>query len=141
MARRVSRLPLDIAADARLLVGGDRRAGKDGVESGAGGNSGAGGYFQDAAQGGIALGYNGALAMTVANAGGVPLIAQFDLDKTVRPLLFPSHYISPGKITTICLDPGHGGKDPGAIGVSGALSSQDAQVATAGAAALSKSGM
>ena len=53
------------------------------------------------------------LSFPVANANGVPLIAQFDLDKTVRPLLFPSRYITPGKITTICLDPGHGGKDTG----------------------------
>ena len=53
------------------------------------------------------------LSFPVANAGGVPLIAQFDLDKTVRPLVFPSRYVTPGKITTICLDPGHGGNDPG----------------------------
>jgi N-acetylmuramoyl-L-alanine amidase len=53
------------------------------------------------------------LSFPVANAKGVPLIAQFDLDKTVRPLLFPSHYVEPKKITTICLDPGHGGKDSG----------------------------
>src|SRR5271170_1235220 len=53
------------------------------------------------------------LSFPVANAKGVPLIAQFDLDKTVRPLLFPSRYVEPKKITTICLDPGHGGKDTG----------------------------
>jgi N-acetylmuramoyl-L-alanine amidase len=41
------------------------------------------------------------------------LISQLDLDKTIRPLLFPSHYIDSKKITTICLDPGHGGKDSG----------------------------
>jgi N-acetylmuramoyl-L-alanine amidase len=53
------------------------------------------------------------LSFPVANAKDVPLIAQFDLDKTVRPLLFPSRYIEQKKITTICLDPGHGGKDSG----------------------------
>jgi N-acetylmuramoyl-L-alanine amidase len=53
------------------------------------------------------------LSYPVADARGVPLIAQLDLDKTVRPLLFPSRYLGPGKITTICLDPGHGGKDTG----------------------------
>jgi len=53
------------------------------------------------------------LSFPVANAKGVPFIAQFDLDKTVRPLLFPSRYVEPQKITTICLDPGHGGKDSG----------------------------
>jgi N-acetylmuramoyl-L-alanine amidase len=31
----------------------------------------------------------------------------------VRPLLWPSRYVEPKKITTICLDPGHGGKDSG----------------------------
>ncbi|MGD1087759.1 MAG: N-acetylmuramoyl-L-alanine amidase [Verrucomicrobiota bacterium] len=53
------------------------------------------------------------LSFPVANVKGVSLIAQFDLDKTVRPLLFPSRYVEPKKITTICLDPGHGGKDSG----------------------------
>jgi N-acetylmuramoyl-L-alanine amidase len=58
-------------------------------------------------------GVNVRLSFPIANAKGVPLIAQLDLDKTVRPLLFPSRYIEPKKITTICLDPGHGGKDSG----------------------------
>lgn len=40
-------------------------------------------------------------------------IAQFDLDKTVRPLLWPSRYVADDKVKTICLDPGHGGKDTG----------------------------
>jgi len=53
------------------------------------------------------------LSFPVANAKGTPLITQFDLDKMVRPLLFPSRYVEPKKITTICLDPGHGGKDTG----------------------------
>jgi N-acetylmuramoyl-L-alanine amidase len=54
-----------------------------------------------------------ALSFPVAGDHGNILIAQFDLDNTVRPLLFPSRYIEPKKITTICLDPGHGGKDSG----------------------------
>jgi N-acetylmuramoyl-L-alanine amidase len=53
------------------------------------------------------------LSFPVANARGVPLVAQLDLDKTIRPLLFPSRYVEPKKIKTICLDPGHGGKDSG----------------------------
>jgi N-acetylmuramoyl-L-alanine amidase len=53
------------------------------------------------------------LSFPVANAKGVPLVAQLDLDKTIRPLLFPSRHVEPKKITTICLDPGHGGKDTG----------------------------
>jgi len=40
------------------------------------------------------------------------LISQLDLDHTVRPLVFPQT-LPDKKITTICLDPGHGGKDTG----------------------------
>jgi N-acetylmuramoyl-L-alanine amidase len=58
-------------------------------------------------------GVNVRLSFPVANVKGAPLIAQFDLDKTVRPLLFPSRYLESKRITTICLDPGHGGKDTG----------------------------
>jgi N-acetylmuramoyl-L-alanine amidase len=54
-----------------------------------------------------------ALSFPVAADHGDILLAQFDLDNTVRPLLFPSRYLTPGRITTICLDPGHGGKDTG----------------------------
>jgi N-acetylmuramoyl-L-alanine amidase len=58
-------------------------------------------------------GVNVRLSFPVAKANGTLLIAQLDLDKTIRPLLFPSRYSEPKKITTICLDPGHGGKDSG----------------------------
>jgi N-acetylmuramoyl-L-alanine amidase len=54
-----------------------------------------------------------ALSFPAANDHDNLLIAQFDLDNTVRPLLFPSRYLDPKRITTICLDPGHGGKDTG----------------------------
>ncbi len=54
-----------------------------------------------------------ALSFPAAADHGNILIAQFDLDNTVRPLLYPSRYLAPGHITTICLDPGHGGKDTG----------------------------
>lgn len=54
-----------------------------------------------------------ALSFPIANVKGVPLIARFDLDTAVRPLLFSSRDAEPKKITTICLDPGHGGKDTG----------------------------
>ena len=58
-------------------------------------------------------GVNVRLSFPVANVKGVSFIAQFDLDRTVRPLLFPARYAEPKRITTICLDPGHGGKDSG----------------------------
>ena len=54
-----------------------------------------------------------ALSFPVANQKGVALVAQFDLDAAIRPLLFPSRYVKPAVIRTICLDPGHGGRDTG----------------------------
>ncbi len=54
-----------------------------------------------------------ALSFPVANQKGVALIAQFDLDAAIRPLMFPSRYVKPVAIKTICLDPGHGGRDTG----------------------------
>ncbi|MDR3456853.1 MAG: N-acetylmuramoyl-L-alanine amidase [Verrucomicrobiae bacterium] len=49
------------------------------------------------------------LAFPVAKGG---FISQLDLDKTIRPLVFPQKP-SAKKVTVICLDPGHGGKDTG----------------------------
>lgn len=54
-----------------------------------------------------------ALSFPVANHKGTALVAQFDLDHTIRPLLFSSRYIKPDSIRTICLDAGHGGRDKG----------------------------
>jgi N-acetylmuramoyl-L-alanine amidase len=53
-----------------------------------------------------------ALSYPVANSKGMPLIAQFDLNTAVRPLVYPQQG-SAKRITTICLDPGHGGRDTG----------------------------
>ena len=39
-------------------------------------------------------------------------IAQLDLQQTLRPVLWPPRGLA-GRIGTICLDPGHGGRDPG----------------------------
>lgn len=49
------------------------------------------------------------LSFPIAKGG---FLSQLDADKTLRPLLFPAQPAG-GKITTICLDPGHGGKDTG----------------------------
>jgi N-acetylmuramoyl-L-alanine amidase len=49
------------------------------------------------------------LSFPIAKGG---FISQLDVDKTLRPLIFPQKP-SLKKITTICLDPGHGGKDTG----------------------------
>ncbi len=44
---------------------------------------------------------------------GAAYIAQLDLDETLAPVLSPTVSSSSKKIKTICLDPGHGGTDPG----------------------------
>ena len=49
------------------------------------------------------------LSFPVAKGG---FISQLDAEKTIRPLVFPQKS-SGRRIRTICLDPGHGGKDTG----------------------------
>jgi N-acetylmuramoyl-L-alanine amidase len=58
-------------------------------------------------------GINVALSFPVASDHGTLLIAQMDLNTAIRPLLFPPRFTDPKRNTTICLDPGHGGKDAG----------------------------
>ena len=58
-------------------------------------------------------GINVALSFPVASDHGALLIAQMDLNTAIRPLLFPPRFADAKRITTICLDPGHGGKDTG----------------------------
>jgi len=53
------------------------------------------------------------LCYPAANERGVPLISQLDADKTIRPFLYPPRNPGGQRLTTICLDPGHGGKDTG----------------------------
>jgi N-acetylmuramoyl-L-alanine amidase len=54
-----------------------------------------------------------ALSFPVAADHGALLVAQMDLNTAIRPLLFPPRFTDAKRITTICLDPGHGGKDTG----------------------------
>ena len=44
---------------------------------------------------------------------GAVYVAQMDLQTTLQPLLSPPKNRQGARIKTVCLDPGHGGKDPG----------------------------
>ena len=54
-----------------------------------------------------------ALSFPLAADRGTLYIAQLDLASAIRPLLFPPRFTDARRITTICLDPGHGGRDTG----------------------------
>lgn len=57
-------------------------------------------------------GVNVRLSYPIASDHGELLVSQLDIDTALVPLIYPQR--SNGRrITTICLDPGHGGKDTG----------------------------
>lgn len=51
------------------------------------------------------------LSLPVVSRGGVALISEVDVRTTLEPVLFPRK--SGARVKTICLDPGHGGRDTG----------------------------
>jgi N-acetylmuramoyl-L-alanine amidase len=51
------------------------------------------------------------LSLPIVNRAGAALVSLVDLRSTLEPLLFPRK--SDTRLKTICLDPGHGGKDTG----------------------------
>ncbi len=53
------------------------------------------------------------LLFPLAQQNEVVLLSQADAQNTLRPLLSPAHERLGSKLASICLDPGHGGKDPG----------------------------
>jgi N-acetylmuramoyl-L-alanine amidase len=53
------------------------------------------------------------LSRPVGLRSQTPCIAWKDLTTALEPLLFPTKNAAGKKITTICIDPGHGGRDPG----------------------------
>lgn len=58
-------------------------------------------------------GVNVWLSFPIALRNGSAWIAATDLDTAVQPVLLPSKNPKGATVRTICLDPGHGGKDPG----------------------------
>jgi N-acetylmuramoyl-L-alanine amidase len=50
----------------------------------------------------------------VEENGGRAWISRIDLTKLVDPVLRPNYIADAGKFKTVIIDPGHGGKDPGA---------------------------
>lgn len=53
------------------------------------------------------------LSEPVVRTNGQACLAVLDLEKTLKPLLHAPRLPPGRKIRTICLDPGHGGRDPG----------------------------
>jgi len=53
------------------------------------------------------------LCLPAIQRGDVPWISLADVETTLQPVLFPQK--SRDRVQTICLDPGHGGSDPGEI--------------------------
>lgn len=53
------------------------------------------------------------LAHPVARQGGSLYASQLDLRTTLRPLLTPTRNSPARKVVSICIDAGHGGRDPG----------------------------
>jgi N-acetylmuramoyl-L-alanine amidase len=53
------------------------------------------------------------LSEAVRNQNGVPLIANIDLSTAIQPILFIPKGRPRATVKHICIDPGHGGRDPG----------------------------
>ena len=58
-------------------------------------------------------GVNVWLCDPVSVRDGQPCVSSLDLQATIRPILFPQKHPAGTSLKTICLDPGHGGKDTG----------------------------
>ncbi len=59
--------------------------------------------------------YRYILSYPVREKGGELLISTLDMKKLVDPVLRPRYSPQSGKVTTVVIDPGHGGHDAGAV--------------------------
>ncbi len=53
------------------------------------------------------------LSYPVAASGGSLFVSHLDIQTALDPLLLPSRNAARLRVKTVCLDPGHGGRDPG----------------------------
>jgi N-acetylmuramoyl-L-alanine amidase len=66
---------------------------------------------------------------SVATIGEKPYVSRMDLAKLIDPVLRPNFIKNAGDFRTVILDPGHGGKDPGATNSIGNEASYNLKVA------------
>jgi N-acetylmuramoyl-L-alanine amidase len=65
----------------------------------------------------------------VAVVGDKPYVSRVDLEKLIDPVLRPNFIQNAGDFRTVILDPGHGGKDPGATNSLGTEADYNLKVA------------
>ncbi len=79
-------------------------------------------------------------SFNVLESEGKGWMSQIDLMKLVDPVLRPTYIPNAGKFNTIILDPGHGGKDAGAVNSLGTEAQYNLDVATRLKSLLEKQG-
>ncbi|MES2921399.1 MAG: N-acetylmuramoyl-L-alanine amidase [Verrucomicrobiota bacterium] len=77
---------------------------------------------------------------TIASVGDKVYVSRMDLAKLIDPVIRPNFIQNAGDFTTVVLDPGHGGKDPGATNPFGTEADYNLTVANLVKAELVKKG-